>query len=314
MPRRKKRIADIAAPMSRHTSKVERRKNRQQSRDRRSRVWDRHRKNLRRIPLRVLLPNAITLLALCSGMTAIRMAIHGKFELAVLALIIAMLLDGLDGLIARLVKGESSLGAQLDSLSDIVSFGVTPPLILYLWSQGSIRGLSWSIGLLFASCCALRLARFNIEHHESTDDEATPSQSKSHHFNGVPAPAAAYMALLPIYLNQVFGVMGDVFRSPWFISLNLVVISLAMVSRVPTPSLKAFGSNIDPDHAVIGLAMLVFLAALATNFPWHILLFLYLAYIIMMAMAVVHAKRARNRVAQENELATIEDQNQPPPT
>src|SRR3954468_23595201 len=125
-------------------------------------------------PINRMVPNILTLLALCAGMTAIRFAVNGKFEYAVFAVIVAGIFDGLDGRLARLLKATSSFGAELDSLSDFVSFGVAPAAVLYLWTLSALHGLGWAIALLFAVCCALRLARFNTEASHDAQTYAAP--------------------------------------------------------------------------------------------------------------------------------------------
>ena len=153
------------------------------------------RRRFRPIPVRTLVPNVITLLALCAGLTAVRLAIEGKLEFALAAIVLAAVLDGIDGRVARLIKGTSRFGAELDSLADFVNFGVAPALILYFWDLHELRSAGWIAALVFAICAGLRLARFNV----STDDPNRPAWA-SNFFVGVPAPAGAITVLLPIYL------------------------------------------------------------------------------------------------------------------
>ena len=153
-------------------------------------------RRFRRVPVRYLLPNLITLLALCSGITAIRIGIEGRFELAVAAIMLAVVLDAVDGRLARLLKGTSRFGAELDSLADFVNFGVAPAVLLYFWSLNSLRTAGWVIALVLAICCALRLARFNV----ALDDPNKPKWANSF-FTGAPAPAGAGLALAPMYLS-----------------------------------------------------------------------------------------------------------------
>src|ERR1700674_1834683 len=154
------------------------------------------RRRFRPIPVRTLVPNVITLLALCAGLTAVRLAIEGKLELSLAAIVLAAVLDGIDGRIARLIKGTSRFGAELDSLADFVNFGVAPALILYFWGLHELRSAGWIAALVFAICAGLRLARFNV----STDDPNRPAWA-SNFFVGMPAPAGAITVLLPIYLH-----------------------------------------------------------------------------------------------------------------
>jgi CDP-diacylglycerol--serine O-phosphatidyltransferase len=211
-----------------------------------------------------MIPNILTLLALCAGMTSIRLAFSGKFETAVIAIIIAGVLDGIDGRIARLLKGTSMLGAQLDSLSDFVSFGVAPAIMLYMWTMHDLMSVGWALSLLFAVCCALRLARFN------TQIGAELPPYAYNFFTGIPAPAAAGVVM--------FG--HPALRSPYLAAVFLAGVAALMVSRVPTFSFKRFRV---PGHWV--LPMLLVIAALVgfvTTEPWATLLLiggLYLASI-----------------------------------
>ena len=155
----------------------------------------RHRR-FKAIPVRTLLPNLITLLAMCAGLTAIRMAVENRLDLALAAIVFAALLDGIDGRVARMLKGTSRFGAELDSLADFVNFGVAPALILYLWGLHELKSAGWIAALVFAICAALRLARFNV----MIDDPNKPAWA-ANFFTGIPAPAGAITVLLPIYLN-----------------------------------------------------------------------------------------------------------------
>src|SRR5438309_8278991 len=153
-------------------------------------------RRFRRIPVRTLVPNLITLLALCAGLTAIRFAIEDRLEWAVAAIVFAAMLDGIDGRVARMLKGTSRFGAELDSLADFVNFGVAPALILYFWSLHDLKSAGWIAALTFAICAALRLARFNV----MIEDPNRPAWA-GNYFVGVPAPAGAITVLLPIYLQ-----------------------------------------------------------------------------------------------------------------
>src|SRR5215475_7194129 len=154
------------------------------------------RRRLRQIPVRTLVPNLITLLALCAGLTAIRLAIEARLELAVAAIVFAALLDGVDGRVARMLKGTSRFGAELDSLADFVNFGVAPGLILYVWELKGLGNLGWIAAMVFAICAGLRLARFNVQ----IDDPSKPAWA-GNFFTGMPAPAGAITVLLPMYLG-----------------------------------------------------------------------------------------------------------------
>src|SRR6201985_216111 len=154
------------------------------------------RRRFRPIPVRMLVPNVITLLAICAGLTAIRLSTEGRMELAVAAIVCAAVLDGLDGRVARMIKGQSKFGAELDSLADFVNFGVAPGLMLYFWSLHELGHAGWIAAMVFAICAGLRLARFNV----MIDDPNRPAWTADF-FVGMPAPGGAITVLLPIYLH-----------------------------------------------------------------------------------------------------------------
>jgi CDP-diacylglycerol---serine O-phosphatidyltransferase len=183
------------------------------------------------LPFGRFIPNALTLLGLCTGATAIRFALSGHWQAAVVAIVIAAVLDSLDGRIARLLGLESKFGAQLDSLADLVSFGIAPAVLVYMWTLYHGGGAGWTIALAFCACCAIRLARFNIQ-SEAADEDGAPVGF----FTGVPAPAAACLILLPMLLS--FEGPVPLLRDPFFNGGWIAFISLLMVSRLPTLSLK----------------------------------------------------------------------------
>jgi CDP-diacylglycerol--serine O-phosphatidyltransferase len=216
-----------------------------------------------------MIPNVLTLLALCAGMTAVRFAIGGDFVGAVYAIIVAGIFDGLDGRIARLLKSTSSFGAELDSLSDFVSFGAAPAAMLYLWTMSSLHGLGWAIVLFYAVCCALRLARFNIESGASRPAYAAPF------FTGVPAPAGAGLVMVPMFLSFEWG--DWLFRSPYLSAVTVVGVALLMVSKVPTVSIKRIRV---PHHLVIPTLLGIgVLAAFGTTAPWPTLTAIGVVYV-----------------------------------
>ena len=190
------------------------------------------------------LPNLITLLALCSGVTAIRLGIEGRYELAVGAVIISIVLDALDGRLARFLKGTSRFGAELDSLADFVNFGVAPAILIYLWSLNDLRTKGWVVALILAVCCALRLARFNV----ALDDTEKPAWAASF-FSGAPAPAGAGLALLPMYLGFL-GFIDNGHTYSVLIAPYILAVALLMVSRVPTYSGKTTRPRIRRDQVL----------------------------------------------------------------
>jgi CDP-diacylglycerol--serine O-phosphatidyltransferase len=248
-----------------------------------------------------MIPNILTLLALCAGMTAIRFGLEEHYRQAVIAIIVAGIFDGIDGRIARLLKGTSEFGAELDSLSDFVSFGVAPGLLMYLWTLQSLSSLGWVVALLFAVCCALRLARFN------TQIGADLPPYAYNFFTGVPAPAGAGLAIIPMLLNFEFGWSG--FRSAWFGALVLAATAALMVSRVPTFSLKRF--HVPREWVMPMLLVIGGLAALATTEPWATLLLIGVIYIGSIPLSIRAYTRLRRaademRAASRGELVEFE--------
>ncbi|MCK5620858.1 MAG: phosphatidylcholine/phosphatidylserine synthase [Alphaproteobacteria bacterium] len=216
-----------------------------------------------------LIPNMITVGATCAGLTGVRFAIDEKWEFAVVAIIVAGVLDALDGRMARLLNSASDFGAELDSLSDFVSFGVSPALILYFWSLSSLGGIGWAVCLFLAICCGLRLARFN------TNIGRLPPYAYNY-FTGVPAPAGAGLALLPLMATFAFGL--DILREPVFVAVWTVIAALLMVSRLPTFSFKKIKiptAAILPVLVVAGL-----LVAGLAGAPWRTLTLVVLVYIV----------------------------------
>lgn len=233
-----------------------------------------------RVPIRFLLPSFVTLLALCSGVTAIRLAIEGRYELAVTAVIVCTVLDAVDGRLARYLKSTSRFGAELDSLVDFVNFGVTPALLVYLWSLNELKTRGWLVALMLAVCCAMRLARFNV----ALDDLKKPAWTSSF-FTGVPAPAGAGLAMLPMYLGFL-GIIDNGHRYAVFIAPYVMVVALLMVSRIPTFSGKSSTSGVRREHVlpIVGLGV-AYLVCLFT-YPWETLSLSALAYIALIPFSI----------------------------
>ena len=249
-------------------------------------------RSYRRLPggltLRALAPNAITSAALCSGLTGIRFATDGQWPMAVFAVILAGLLDGLDGRVARLMKAESRFGAELDSLADNVSFGVAPALILFMWSLHDVPRLGWLAALALAVCCALRLARFNAR-----IDLAEQPHKSAGFLTGVPAPVGAGLAFLPLYLWIASG--EDVFRNPLFVGVWIVVIAFLMISNIATPSWGSARPRRNIRLEVIALTGLV-IAALLTE-PWWTLVAICAVYLAVLPVAMVRYARVKRQRA-----------------
>src|SRR5438094_3838434 len=198
------------------------------------------RRRFRPIPVRTLVPNLITLLALCAGLTAIRLTIEGRLEWSVAAIVFAATLDGIDGRVARLLKGTSRFGAELDSLADFVNFGVAPALILYFWGLHELGNAGWIAAMVFAISTGLRLARFNV----MADDPNKPAWA-ANFFVGVPAPAGAITVLLPIYVY--FLGMPRLPGTALLTFLYTFAIAVLIVSRLPVFSGKRVGKRISPE-------------------------------------------------------------------
>jgi CDP-diacylglycerol---serine O-phosphatidyltransferase len=255
------------------------------------------RKTFQPVPIRYLLPNLITLLALCSGITAIRLGFEGRFQIAVAAIILAVFLDALDGRLARLLKGTSKFGAELDSLADFVNFGVAPALLMYFWSLNAMRPLGWIICLMLSIACALRLARFNV----ALEDPLKPAYANAF-FTGMPAPAGAGLAMMPMY----FGFwQGDTegHRYALWIAMFIVAIAVLMVSRVPTFSGKTV-TRVPREMALPILAGAVLAIVCLITFPWETLLVGGVLYVSMIPVSVIQYFRYKRQAAEMDHVDT----------
>ena len=242
------------------------------------------------LTLRAMVPNAITAAALCVGLTGIRFAISGEFEKSVLAVILAGLLDGIDGRIARLLKAQSRFGAELDSLADAISFGVAPALIVYLWSLQHLPRLGWFAALAFAICCVLRLARFNAR-----IDLPDQPHKEAGFLTGVPAPVGAGLAFLPMYLWIASG--REEFAEPKIVGAWLVLIAFLLISSMPTLSWSKLRPRKNIRLEMIALAGLVVAALLSE--PWLTLVAICFVYLLLIPVGLVsYAKVKRQRAAR----------------
>src|SRR3954468_6773582 len=220
------------------------------------------RRRFRPIPVRMLVPNVITLLAICAGLTAIRLSIEGRMELAVAAIVFAAILDGVDGRVARMIKGQSKFGAELDSLADFVNFGVAPGLMLYFWQLHELNNGGWIAAMVFAIAGGLRLARFNA----TIDDPSKPAFA-ANYFTGVPAPMGAILAMLPIYL----AFLGTPKPPAMLTAFYTLLIAFLMVSRLPVFSGKTVRMRVPPEMVLPVFVSVVFFVALLIGYPWHML-------------------------------------------
>ncbi|WP_096703995.1 CDP-diacylglycerol--serine O-phosphatidyltransferase [Magnetospirillum sp. 15-1] len=249
---------------------------------------------IRGLSINKLIPNILTLLALCAGLTAIRFAVHGMWKEAVMSTVLAAILDGLDGRVARLLQGTSKFGAELDSLSDFVSFGVAPAMVLYFWTMQGAGAYGWAMVLLFSVCCALRLARFNT----MIGEPDLPSYAYNF-FTGVPAPAAAGLVLMPLVFTIQFG--NGFFDQPAVVSVFLLGVSFLMVSKIPTFSFKKVRI---PHRWVLPILLIVGLAAafLVTE-PWLTLSALGSLYLGLIPLSL----RSFRRLKAQAEAATPDE-------
>ena len=255
----------------------------------------------RGLPLRAVIPNAITAMALCFGLTGIRYAISATgvnpgpadWERAIGAIIIAGVLDGIDGRVARLLKGQSRFGAELDSLSDVIAFGVSPALILYLWSLQQFPRFGWVCALALAVSCALRLARFNAQ----IDVEEQPHKSAGF-LTGVPAPAGAGLVFLPLYLWIVTG--DELFKNPFIVAPWAAFVAILMISNVAT---FTWGSLRLPKHIRLEVILLAALVGTALFFdPWITLIGIAALYTISIPFSI-HAYAKVKRAKQPEKRA-----------
>lgn len=236
----------------------------------------------RDLPIVHLIPNLITLAAICAGLTAIRLAFQGQIEQAVGLIVLAGILDGIDGRLARALKSESAIGAELDSLADFLNFGVAPALTLYAWTLDEPKGAGWIAVMVYAICCVMRLARFNVGAKDAKDAD-------KRFFTGVPAPAGAFLVLLPIFEAKAFADLPMI--PPGAISAYMIVIGAMMISRLPTFSLKAVTVRTDLARYVL-VGVISILAALVT-YPWITLFVLDLIYLIGIGVALRQWQRGR---------------------
>lgn len=249
-----------------------------------------------RIPLRYLMPNVITVLAICAGLTGIRLAFENRFELAVSMVLLAAFLDGIDGRIARMMKGSSKFGAQMDSLADIVNFGVAPALVLYAYMLDQARSFGWIAALLYCIACCLRLARFNV----MLDVVGKPLW-QNNFFTGVPAPAGAMLVMLPVYL----GFLGLVpTRTFAFIAAAYTVgVAVLMISRLPVYSGKAAGTKLRSDWVMPTFLFIVVYVAFLMSYTWETLTLTTIAFFLTLPFSY----RAWKRYEAADAISTSTD-------
>ena len=251
---------------------------------------------------RMILPNAITLIGVCIGLTSIKFALDGKFALAIIAILFAGLMDALDGRIARLIKGTSKMGKELDSLGDVISFGVAPAFIMYFWSLQYLDKLGWFVCLMYVVCVALRLARFNV------NSEEEPSW-KDNFFEGVPAPAGGIIVLMPLVLS--FSGLGEIFfkiNYDLIVPAFFIIVSILLISVVPTYSFKRIVIPRSMTKFLLFGIVLFFGALLVYTFKVLVIsIFLYLCLIPVSYLHYKKIKKEKNIITEKNENDDLED-------
>ncbi|MGB0921649.1 MAG: CDP-alcohol phosphatidyltransferase family protein [Alphaproteobacteria bacterium] len=252
------------------------------------------RRQLRELPVRSLAPNILTVLALCAGLTAVRFALGDKFEFAALAILVAAVLDGLDGRVARLLKGETRFGAELDSLTDFVNFGIVPGMMLYLWSLQDAGGLGWVAVLAYCVCCGLRLARFNV----GMDDIEDRPLWAANYFVGVPSPAGALIVMLPLALYFAgFTLIRDLH---FLVVPYTFLAAFLFVSRIPTYSFKRL--RVRRDLVLPILILVALLSAVLVTNPWETIAGITLIYMASLPFSALSFKKREEEEAAKANL------------
>lgn len=250
------------------------------------------------IGLHRMVPNIMTLTALAAGLTAMQLAFNGQWDRAVLAIVIAAVLDAMDGATARLLKAQSDFGAQLDSFSDFLAFGIAPIMILYMWILQDSGKIGWIALIVYAACMAMRLARYNV----ATTKEVAPW--KKGFFQGVPAPAGAGLALLPIFVwLQSPETFDDLEWANWLVGIWALLVAAMMISRIPTWSSKMI--RVPRKMGMPALAAAVLLIAALIQAPWQTLTILSLAYLTHIPFAFRHFRKLQAEHADDEDIADI---------
>jgi len=239
---------------------------------------------------RVILPNMLTLIGVCIGLTSIRFALDGKFEFAIIAIIFAALIDGLDGRIARLIKGTSKVGKELDSLTDMISFGVAPAFIMYFWKLNTLGRFGWLVCLIYVICVALRLARFNVNSNQE------PSW-RDNFFEGVPSPAGGILVLTPLivsitnfdYINLNYDIIVPTF---------FIVTSLLLISKFPSYSFKKI--VIQRKTTIFLLFGIVLFFGLLLIYPFNVIAISSIIYLLMLPISFFHYQKLKKHHADNN--------------
>ena len=239
---------------------------------------------------RVILPNMLTLIGVCIGLTSIRFALDGRFEFAIIAIILAAIIDGLDGRIARLIKGTSKVGKELDSLTDMISFGVAPAFIMYFWSLNTLGRFGWLVCLVYVICVALRLARFNVNSN-------TEPSWRDNFFEGVPSPAGGILVLTPLIISMsnfsLFEINYNIIVPIFFITTSLLLIS-----KLPSYSFKKI--VIQRKTTIFLLFGIVLFFGLLLIYPFDIIALSSIIYLIMLPISCIHYQKLRKKNDDQN--------------
>ena len=250
---------------------------------------------------RVILPNTLTIIGVCIGLSSIKFALDQNYGLSIIALLISGILDNLDGRIARLIKGTSKVGKELDSLTDVISFGVAPAFIMYFWTLNELGKLGWLIVLIYIVCCALRLARFNVMTHNKN------SLWKENFFEGVPSPAAAGLVLLPLVFYMIEIYSFDQYK-PLVVSTFFIITSVLMISKIPTYSLKRI--TIPRSTTIFLLFGIGLYFGLVLVYTFEVLFITGVVYLSAIPISYFHYRKLNNKekiLKQTQDIDEIED-------
>ena len=246
---------------------------------------------------RVILPNMFTLVGVCIGLSSIKFAFDGNFQFSIIAIIVAAIIDGLDGRIARLIKGTSRVGKELDSLTDVISFGVAPAFIMYFWSLNQIGRIGWLICLIYVMCVALRLARFNVS------SEADPSW-RDNFFEGIPSPAGGVLVLMPlVYSFSEFQIIK--LNYDFFVPILFIVVSILLISKIPTYSFKKI--KVQRNFTIFLLLGIVFYFGLILIYTFNAIVLSALVYFLIIPISSVHYLKIRKKYNFQDENNEHED-------
>jgi len=245
---------------------------------------------------RMILPNALTLIGVCIGLSSIKFALDSKFELSIIAIIFAALFDALDGRVARLIKGTSLVGKELDSLADVISFGVAPAFIMYFWLLNSLGKFGWLLCLIYVVCVALRLARFNVNSNEETS-------WKDNFFEGIPSPAGGIIVLMPLIFNlSELDIININYRI--VVPIFFITISFLLISKIPTYSFKKI--VIPRRMTIFVLFGIVLFFGLLLIYTFKVLVFGGLAYVILIPISYFYYQKNKKK----NNIDTIQNDNE----